>query len=162
MGTIRLGKRTEGRAPLIRDFVSLASLNDLVFGAWDPVPDDAYTAAVKAGVLDRHEHLEPIADFLKAIKPMPAVFDQKYVKRLEGKNVKSGKTKRELAEALRQDIRDFKSQERLQPAGHGLVRLDRDLHQPGPGSLDAGRLRAGDGSGTTPRSRPRCSTPGRR
>ena len=109
MGTIRLGKRTEGRAPLIRDFVSLASLTDLVFGAWDPVPDDAYTAAVKAGVLDRHEHIEPIAGFLKAIKPMPAAFDQQYVKRLEGKNVKSAKTKRELAEALRQDIRDFKS-----------------------------------------------------
>ena len=109
MGTIRLGKRTEGRAPLIRDFVSLASLTDLVFGAWDPVPDDAYTAAVKAGVLDRHEHIEPIAGFLTAIKPMPAAFDQQYVKRLEGKNVKSAKTKRELAEALRQDIRDFKS-----------------------------------------------------
>ena len=58
MGTIRLGKRTEGRAPLIRDFVPLASLTDLVFGAWDPVPDDAYTAAVKAGVLDRHEHVD--------------------------------------------------------------------------------------------------------
>ena len=71
MGTIRLGKRTEGRAPLIRDFVPLASLDDLVFGAWDPVPDDAYTAAVRAGVLDRHEHLEPIGDFLRSLKPMP-------------------------------------------------------------------------------------------
>src|SRR6478609_12185280 len=70
MGTIRLGKRTEGRAPLIRDFIPLASLADLVFGAWDPVPDDAYTAAVRAGVLDRHEHIEPIAAFLKAMKPM--------------------------------------------------------------------------------------------
>src|ERR1041384_6023501 len=88
MGTIRLGKRTEGRAPLIRDFVPLAPLTDLVFGAWDPVPDDAYTAALKAGVLDRHEHVEPIAEFLKGIKPMPAAFDQQYVKRLEGKNVK--------------------------------------------------------------------------
>jgi myo-inositol-1-phosphate synthase len=111
MGTIRLGKRTEGRAPLIREFVPLAELSDLVFAAWDPVPDDAYTAAVRAGVLDRHEHLEPIADFLKAIKPMPAAFDQNYVKRLEGKNVKSAKTKRDLAEALRQDIRDFKSRQ---------------------------------------------------
>ncbi len=111
MGTIRLGKRTEGRAPLIRDFVPLADLKDLVFGAWDPVPDDAYAAARHAGVLDRHEHLDPIADFLKAIKPMPAVFDQNYVKRLEGKNVKTGKTKRELAEALRKDIRDFKAKQ---------------------------------------------------
>jgi myo-inositol-1-phosphate synthase len=116
MGTIRLGKRTEGRAPLIRDFVPLAALEDLVFGAWDPVPDDAYTAAVKAGVLDRHEHLEPIGDFLRALKPMPAVFDQQYVKRLEGANVKSGKSKRDLAEALRKDIRDFK-------AKHGCSRL---------------------------------------
>ena len=145
MGTIRLGKRTEGRAPLIRDFVPLAELDDLVFGAWDPVPDDAYTAARKAGVLDRHEHLEPIADFLKAIKPMPAVFDQNYVKRLDGTNVKTGKTKRELAEALRKDIRDFKAKHRLRPAGHGLVRVHRDLHQPGPGPLDARGVREGDG-----------------
>jgi myo-inositol-1-phosphate synthase len=116
MGTIRLGKRTEARAPLIREFVPLAALEDLVFGAWDPVPDDAYTAAREAGVLDRHDHLEPIADFLKAIQPMPAVFDQNYVKRLEGKNVKVGKTKRDLAEALRKDIRDFK-------ARHGCDRL---------------------------------------
>ena len=106
MGTIRLGKRTEGRAPLIRDFVPLADLKDLVFGAWDPLPDDAYAAARHAGVLDRHEHLEPIADFLQAIKPMPAVFDHAWVKRLEGRNVKSG-AKRELANQLMQDIRAF-------------------------------------------------------
>jgi myo-inositol-1-phosphate synthase len=116
MGTIRLGKRTEARMPLIKDFVSLASLEDLVFGAWDPIPDTAYEAALKCGVLDKHEHVEPIADFLKGIKPMPAVFDQFYVKRLEGSNVKKGKTKRELAEALRKDIRDFK-------AKHGCDRL---------------------------------------
>ncbi|MFL5535756.1 MAG: inositol-3-phosphate synthase [Gemmatimonadales bacterium] len=109
MGTIRLGKRTDKRAPLIREFVPLAALDDLVFGAWDPVPDDAYTAALHAGVLDRHEHVEPIAGFLKNIKPMPAVFDQAYVKRLEGKNVKPGSSKRDLAEALRKDIRDFKT-----------------------------------------------------
>ena len=116
MATIRLGKRTEARTPLIKDFVSLASLDDLVFGAWDPIPDTAYEAALKCGVLDKHEHIEPIAGFLKAIKPMPAVFDQFYVKRLEGTNVKKGKTKRELAEALRKDIRDFK-------AKHGCDRL---------------------------------------
>src|SRR5882724_7139087 len=69
MGTIRLGKRTESRAPLIKEFVPLADLGDLVFGAWDPIPDDCYTAAIRAGVLDRHEHVEPIADALKAIKP---------------------------------------------------------------------------------------------
>jgi myo-inositol-1-phosphate synthase len=106
MATIRLGKRTEGRSPLIKDFVPLATLDDLVFGAWDPIPDDAYTAAKKAGVLS-NEDLEPIADFLKTIKPMPAVFESKYVTRLSGTNVKTGATKRDLAEALRKDIRDF-------------------------------------------------------
>lgn len=109
MGTIRLGKRTEARAPLIRDFVPLASLDDLVFGAWDPVPDNAYESCLHCGVLDKHEHVEPIADFLKGIKPMPAVFDQHYVKRLSGPNVKQGKNKRELAEALRADMREFKA-----------------------------------------------------
>jgi len=109
LATIRLGKRTDGRTPLIHDFVPLASLDDLVFGAWDPIPDNAYEAALKCGVLDKHEHVAPIADFLKAIKPMPAVFDRSYVKRLEGTNVKGGKNKREQAEALRRDIREFKA-----------------------------------------------------
>jgi myo-inositol-1-phosphate synthase len=108
MGTIRLGKRTDNRSPLIKDFVPLADLNDLVFGAWDPMPDNAYEAAINCGVLNRHDHIEPIADFLKTIEPMPAVFDQYYVKRLHGTNVKQGQTKRDLAEAIRQDIRDFK------------------------------------------------------
>jgi myo-inositol-1-phosphate synthase len=116
MGTIRLGKRTEGRAPLIKDFAPIADLNDLVFGAWDPVPDDAYQSAIVAGVLDKWEHVEPIKEFLQGIKPMPAVFEQQYVKRLEGRNVKTGKTKRDLAEQLRQDIRDFK-------AKHGCDRM---------------------------------------
>jgi myo-inositol-1-phosphate synthase len=107
MGTIRLGKRTEKRSPKIKDFVPLARLEDLVFAAWDPIPDDAYSAAKKAGVLEA-PHLEPIADFLKGIKPMAAAFDQSYVKRLSGTNVKRGKTKRDLAEQLRQDIRDVK------------------------------------------------------
>jgi myo-inositol-1-phosphate synthase len=109
MGTIRLGKRTEGRSPLIHDFVSLASLKDLVFAAWDPVPDNAFESCLHCGVLDKHEHVLPIKDFLEGIKPIPAVFDQNYVKRLEGKNVKTGKTKKDLAEALRKDIRDFKA-----------------------------------------------------
>jgi myo-inositol-1-phosphate synthase len=108
MGTIRLGKRTENRVPLIRDFVSLAGIDQLVFGAWDPISDTAYEAAVRCGVLDRFAHIEPIAAELKEIEPIPAVFDQSYVRRLDGPNVKSGASKRELAEALRQDIRDFK------------------------------------------------------
>jgi len=107
MAAIRLGKRTEKRAPLIKDFVPLAALKDVVFGAWDPIPDDAYTAAKKAGVLTPQD-LEPLKDFLSGIKPMKAVFDQRYVTRLQGTNVKTGKNKRDLAEQLRQDIRDFK------------------------------------------------------
>jgi len=108
MATIRLGKRTEQRSPLIKEFAPIAELDDLVFGAWDPIPDDAYTAAKKAGVLNVQD-LEQLADFLRGIKPMPAVFDTRYVTRLTGTNVKQGKTKRDLAEQLRQDIRDFKA-----------------------------------------------------
>ena len=111
-GTIRLGKRTEHRMPMIKDFVPLAGLDQLVFGAWDPIPDNAYQSALKCGVLDRHEHVEPIADFLKSVEPMPAVFDQYYVKRLEGTNVKHAPTKMELAELIRQDIRAFKERNR--------------------------------------------------
>ncbi|MCL4214881.1 MAG: inositol-3-phosphate synthase [Gemmatimonadales bacterium] len=107
MATIRLGKRSDNRSPLIREFVPLTPLEDIVFGAWDPIPDDAYTAAQKAGVLTPQD-LEPLKDFLSAIKPMPAVFDQRYVTRLTGTNVKQGKNKRDLAEQLRADIRGFK------------------------------------------------------
>src|SRR5688572_2982144 len=95
MATIRLGKRTENRSPLIRDFVPLAKLDDIVFGAWDPFPDNALKAARHAGVLEE-KHIEPIADFLESIVPMPAVFDNKYVTRINGTNVKKGKTKRDL------------------------------------------------------------------
>ena len=115
MGTIRLGKRTEGRAPFIKDFVPLADLDDIVFGGWDAFPDDAYTAAKKAGVLE-DKHLDRIAGFMKKMKPMPAAFDQHYVKKLHGTNVKKGKTKRDLAEQLRQDIRDFKQHNKLDRA----------------------------------------------
>lgn len=109
MATIRLGKRTEGRTPLIKDFVPLAGLDDLVFGAWDPIPDDGYESALKAGVLHKEQHLDPIKDFLSAIKPMPAAFDTAYVKKLDGPNKKKGATKKELAEAIRADIRQFKA-----------------------------------------------------
>ncbi len=111
MATIRLGQRAERRAPLIRDFVPLAGLDDIVFGAWDPIPDDAYTSAVKAGVLEER-HLAPLKDFLQSIRPMPAVFDQHYVTRIHGTHVKSGASKRDLAEQLRQDIRAFKAAHR--------------------------------------------------
>lgn len=113
MGTIRLGKRTDRRVPRIRDFVPLASLDQLVFGAWDPIPDDGYQSAKVAGVLEPR-HIEPNAEFLKGLKPMPAVFDQTYVKRLKGTNVKKGKSKRDLAEQLRADIRAFRHRHRCE------------------------------------------------
>ncbi|HEY5475377.1 MAG TPA: inositol-3-phosphate synthase [Tepidiformaceae bacterium] len=112
MGTVRLGKRTEHRTPLISEFVPLASLDSLVFGAWDPIPDNAYESALKCGVLDPRDHVEPIRSFLKSIEPMPAAFDQYYVKRIHGPNVKTGRTKRDWAEELRKDIRDFKTRNR--------------------------------------------------
>jgi myo-inositol-1-phosphate synthase len=107
MGTIRLGKRTEGRTPAIKDFVPLASLDDIVFGGWDIFADNCYDAAVTAGVLER-DLLEQIKPELEKIVPMPAVFDRRYVKRLDGPNVKKGSNKKDLAEQLRADIRRFK------------------------------------------------------
>ena len=107
MGTVRLGKRTDGRSPMIRKFVPLAGLKDLVFTGWDIFEDNMYEAAVNAGVLER-SLLDPIKDFLQSVTPRPAVFDRNYVKKLDGPNVKKGKNKMELAEQLRQDIRDFK------------------------------------------------------
>jgi myo-inositol-1-phosphate synthase len=112
MGTVRLGKRTEGRSPLIKDFVPLASLNDIVFGGWDIFEEDSYEAAKTAGVLEP-SLLEQIKPELQAIKPWPAVFDRQYVKRLDGPNVKKGRNKKELAEQLRDDIRRFKEQHKL-------------------------------------------------
>ncbi|HEX9106583.1 MAG TPA: inositol-3-phosphate synthase, partial [Longimicrobiales bacterium] len=97
----------------ISEFVPLAGLDQLVFGSWDPIPDDAYTAAVKAGVLEG-KHLDPIKDFLSAIKPMPAVFDRNYCRNIDGDNVKRGKNKRDLAEQLRADMRNFKAQHKCE------------------------------------------------
>jgi myo-inositol-1-phosphate synthase len=112
MGTIRLGKRTEKRVPRIKDFVELAELDDLVFTAWDIFPDNAYEAALKAGVL-RKEHLEPVREELEKIKPLPAVFDRNYVKKLDGPNKKTGATKYDLALQLMDDIKKFKEENGL-------------------------------------------------
>ncbi|HSK11360.1 MAG TPA: inositol-3-phosphate synthase [Vicinamibacterales bacterium] len=112
MGTIRLGKRTEGRSPLIKDLVSLAPLDSLVFGGWDIFEDDCYSAACTAGVLEPGL-LDKIRPELEAIKPWPAVFDRRYVKRLDGPNVKRGANKMDLAEQVRADIRRFKQENGL-------------------------------------------------
>jgi myo-inositol-1-phosphate synthase len=107
LATIRLGKRTDNRTPHIKDFVPLAGLDQLAFGAWDLFEDNAYESAAHAQVLSR-EHLELVKDEMSAIKPMSAVFYPEYVKRLHGTHVKKGKNKAEMVEALREDIRNFK------------------------------------------------------
>jgi myo-inositol-1-phosphate synthase len=113
MGTIRLGKRTDNRSPLIKELVPLARLEDIEFGGWDVYPDSAYEAAKKAGVLE-DAHLQPLKGFLDGIKPWPAVFDPQYVKKLNGPNVKKGKSKRELAEQVSDDIARFKKEKGLE------------------------------------------------
>jgi myo-inositol-1-phosphate synthase len=113
MGTVRLGKRTEGRSPLIKEFVPLASLDDVVFGGWDIFTENSYEAAKTAGVLDE-ALLDQIRPELEAIRPWPAVFDRRYVKRLDGPNVKTGRNKMDLANQLREDIRRFKEQNALE------------------------------------------------
>jgi len=115
MGTIRLGKRTEANSPRIKDFVPLASLDDVVFGGWDLFDENCYEAAKTAGVLER-DLLEQIRPELEQIRPWPAVFDRRYVKRLDGPNVKKGRNKRDLADQVRADIQKFKQD-------NGLSRL---------------------------------------
>ena len=115
LGTIRLGKRTEDRVPKIKDFVPLTGLEDLVFGGWDAFPDDAYDAAVLAGVLEK-EHLNIVRDELKEVRPYPAVFDPRYVARLSATHTKSYDSLREAAEQVREDIRAFKEDHDLERA----------------------------------------------
>jgi myo-inositol-1-phosphate synthase len=107
MGTIRLGKRSDGKSPAIKDYISLANLEDIEFGGWDIFLDNAYEAAVRAGVLDTRL-LDQLKD--EQVKPMPAVFEQKWVKKLDGPNVKKGSSKMDLAEQLMDDIRRFKAE----------------------------------------------------
>jgi myo-inositol-1-phosphate synthase len=107
LSTIRLGKRTDDRTPKIKDFVPLAGLDDLVFGGWDIYEDTAYEAAAKAGVLEKTQ-LDQLKDPLSAIRPMKAVFDSEYIRRIDGPNVKQAATKMEKAEMLMEDIAQFR------------------------------------------------------
>jgi myo-inositol-1-phosphate synthase len=107
MGTIRLGKRTDNNTPLVKDFVPLADLNDLVFTGWDIFEDNVYESAAHAEVLDK-ETLAKLKPYLETIKPLPAVFDQHYVKRLHGTHVKKGKNKLDLAQQVMTDIQNFR------------------------------------------------------
>lgn len=112
MGTIRLGKRTDKRVPMIKDFVELADLNDLVFGGWDIFTDDVYKAALNAGVLNK-ELLDQVKKDVEPITPWKAVFDQKYVKKLHGEHVKRADTKYDYAQMLIEDIQKFKKEQNL-------------------------------------------------
>ena len=113
MDTIRLGKRTDGRTPMIKDFVPLAALDDIVFGAWDPFPDDAYVAASRAGVLEGGRHIEQISDALRDVRPMPAAFDRSYVKRIDADNTVGTVDKRAMLEAIRVDINRFRDDKQV-------------------------------------------------
>jgi myo-inositol-1-phosphate synthase len=107
MGTIRLGKRFEYRIPLIKDFVPLSRLDDLVFGGWDIFSDNCYEAAIQAKVL-KTEDVKPARGFLEELKPWPAVFNKKFVKNLDGRNKKRETSHRELVEAVKADINVFR------------------------------------------------------
>jgi len=115
MGTIRIGKRTDKNSPLIKDFVPVTDLDDLVFGGWDIFEDNTYDAALKAGVLSK-DHLTPLKEEMEVIRPMSAVFDRRYVKNLDGPNVKKAATKWDLAQMLMEDIQRFKEK-------HGCSRM---------------------------------------
>ena len=115
LGTIRLGKRTEHRVPAVRDFVPLAEMDDLVFGGWDIFEDNGYEAALKAGVLDERL-LDQVRPEVERVRPWAGVFSQDYVKKLDGRHVKTGTSKMDLAEQVMADIDGFRQ-------AHGLERL---------------------------------------
>lgn len=111
LGTIRLGKRTEHKSPLVKDFVPIAPIEDLTFGAWDIFEDDAYQAALKAGVLEK-PLLEPLREELQCLRPWRGAFDQRYVRKLNGSFVKQAKTKWDLAQLLMEDVQQFQDKNR--------------------------------------------------
>ncbi|MEK7292676.1 MAG: inositol-3-phosphate synthase, partial [Actinomycetota bacterium] len=113
MGTIRLGKRTDKRSPLVKDFVPLAKLDDIVWGAWDVYPDDAYVAASRAGVLEGGKHIESIADALREIRPMKAAFERKYARNLTGEHTMGAISKRDMLNSIREDINRFRDEKKI-------------------------------------------------
>jgi len=110
MGTIRLGKRTDNRTVLVKDFVPLTRLEDIVWGAWDVYPDDAYVAASRAGVLEQGKHIEAISDVLRDIRPMKAAFERKYARNLEGDHIMENMDKRSMLNQIRADINRFRDE----------------------------------------------------
>ena len=136
MDTIRLGKRTDDRSPRIRDVVPLAGLDDVVFGAWDPFPDDAYVAAQRAGVLEGGRHIEQISDALRQVRPMPAAFDRTYVKNIDAGNVLGSVDKRAMLEAIRADINRFRDEKQIDRVVMIWCASTEVFIEPGPAHLD--------------------------
>jgi myo-inositol-1-phosphate synthase len=136
MDTIRLGKRTDGRTPMIKDFVPLAALDDIVFGAWDPFPDDAYVAASRAGVLEGGRHIEQISDALRDVRPMPAAFDRSYVKRIDADNTVGTLDKRTMLEAIRVDINRFRDDKQVDRIVMLWAASTEIYIEPGPAHMD--------------------------
>ncbi len=142
MGTIRLGKRTENRSPLIKEFVPLAKLEDIVFGGWDLFPDDAYQAAAKAGVLSS-EHLAageavPVEHQADDAGVRPGLREEADRHPLEDRQVEDGPGR-----AGDRGHRELPQDEQLRPSGDGLVRIDRGVPRAGPGARQRGRVREG-------------------
>ncbi|MGD9705839.1 MAG: inositol-3-phosphate synthase [Acidimicrobiia bacterium] len=136
MATIRLGKRTENRVPLIKDFVPLAQLDDIVWGAWDPFPDDAYVAATRAGVLDAGRHIEGISDALRDVRPMKAAFDNAYVKNIDSPNVMASVDKRSMLNSIREDINRFRDEKQVERLVMIWCASTEVFIEPGPAHMD--------------------------
>ena len=136
MGTIRLGKRTENRTPLIKDFVPLARLEDIVWGAWDVFPDDAYVSATRAGVLEQGKHIEAISDVLRDIRPMKAAFERKYARNLTGDNYHEGASKREMLNSIRADINRFRDEKKVDRLVMIWCASTEIFIEPGPQHVD--------------------------
>jgi myo-inositol-1-phosphate synthase len=136
MGTIRLGKRTEDRSPLVKDFVPLAALDDIVWGAWDVFPDDAYVAATRAGVLEGGKHIEQVADVLRDIRPMQAAFERQYATRLTGEHIMDVRGKRAMLESIREDINRFRDENRLDRVVMIWAASTEIYIEPGPAHMD--------------------------
>ncbi len=142
MATIRLGKRTDHRSPLIRDFVPLATLDDIVWGAWDVFPDDAYVAASRAGVLEAGKHIEAVSDALREIRPMPAAFERKYARNLDGEHIMEGAGKRGMLNRIREDINRFREDKQVDRVVMIWCASTEIFIEPGPAHMSIEALEA--------------------
>ena len=142
MGTIRLGKRTDDRTPLVKDFVPLATLDDIVWGAWDVVPDDAYVAASRAGVLEAGKHIEAISDTLREVRPMNAAFERKYARNLDGEHTMGEISKRDMLNHLREDINRFREEHKVDRVVMIWCASTEIFIEPGPAHMSIDALEA--------------------